>query len=52
MGWCISDTEASEVIEIFLSCIKARSPTTTVRVVMTDDGKRICALQVYDTMQE
>ena len=52
VGWCISDTEASEVIEIFLSCIKARSPTTTVRVVMTDDGKRICALQVYDTMQE
>ena len=41
MGWCISDTEASEVIEIFLSCIKARSPPTTVRVVMTDDGKAI-----------
>ena len=43
MGWCISDTEDSEVIEIFLSRIKARSPTTTVRVVMTDDGKKVCS---------
>ena len=40
MGWCIADSEASEVIEIFLSSIKARSPTTTIRVVMTDDGMK------------
>ena len=38
VGWCIADSEASEIIEIFLSSIKTRSPTTTVKVVMTDDG--------------
>ena len=26
MGWCISDTVANEVIELFLGCKKARSP--------------------------
>lgn len=43
MGWCIADSESSEVIEIFLSCIKERSPNTTIRVVMTDDGKGVYA---------
>ena len=41
VGWCIADSEASEIIEVFLSTIKARSPTTDVRVVMTDDGTSI-----------
>ena len=39
VGWCIADSEASEVIEIFLSRVKARSPDTSVKVIMTDDGK-------------
>ena len=38
VGWCIADNEASEVIEIFLGCVKAKSPNTTVKVIMTDDG--------------
>ena len=38
MGWCISDRETTEVIEIFLQCIKERCPDTTVNVVMIDDG--------------
>ena len=38
MGWCISDSESSEIIELFLSRVKARSPNTDVKVIMTDDG--------------
>ena len=38
MGWCISDSENSEIIEIFLGQVKARSPDTNVKVIMTDDG--------------
>ena len=47
VGWCIADTEASVIIEIFLSGIKERSPTTTVRVVMTDDGKKSYIVDTY-----
>ena len=39
VGWCIADSKASEVIEIFLSRVKARSPDMSVTVIMTDDGK-------------
>ena len=45
VGWCIADSEASEIIEVFLSTIKARSPTTDIRVVMTDNGTcRYCSI--------
>ena len=39
VAWCIANSETSEVVEIFLSSMKARSPMTTVRVLMTDDGE-------------
>lgn len=42
VGWCIADIETTEVIEIFLSRIKRRSPNTDVKVVMTDDGTTTC----------
>ena len=38
VAWCLSDRESSDVIEAFLNSIKARSPLTTVNVMMTDDG--------------
>ena len=38
VGWCISDRETTEVIEIFLRCIKEACPDTEISVVMTDDG--------------
>ena len=38
VAWCLSDHESGEVIEAFLSSIKARSPSTAVNVMMTDDG--------------
>ena len=39
VAWCIANSEISEVVEIFLSSMKARSPMTPVRVLMTDDGE-------------
>ena len=38
IGWCISDRETTEVVELFLQCIKEKSPQTQISVVMTDDG--------------
>lgn len=38
MGWCISDSETSEVIKAFLGAMKIRSPDAVVNVIMTDDG--------------
>ena len=38
VAWCLSDHESSDVIEAFISSIKARSPHTIVNVMMTDDG--------------
>ena len=38
IGWCISDRETTDVIEIFLQCIKDASPDTAISVIMTDDG--------------
>ena len=40
IAWCISDQEATEVIELFLQCINDRSPHSKVSVLMTDDGKQ------------
>ncbi len=41
MGWCISDSETSVIIRIFLERMKARSPNTIIRTLMTDDGNFI-----------
>ena len=38
VAWCLSDHESSEIIQAFLSSIKAKSPSTCVKVMMTDDG--------------
>ena len=46
MAWCLSDHESSDVIEAFLNSIKARSPLTTVNVMMTDDGT-VNVLYIY-----
>ena len=48
VGWCIADSETSQVLQAFLSSIKDRSPTVPVKVVMTDDGKRHS--QTYTTL--
>lgn len=39
IAWCISDQETTEVVELFLHCVKKRSPHSIVSVLMTDDGK-------------
>lgn len=52
IGWCISDRETTEVIEIFLQCIRERSPDTKVAVVMTDDGILISTCQILITFFE
>ena len=44
VGWCISDTKASEVIEAFLGAIQSRSPSTLVNAIMTDDGKCLISI--------
>lgn len=38
VGWCISDSEAGDVIGAFLGAIQGRSPSTSVNAIMTDDG--------------
>ncbi len=38
VGWCISDSEAGDVIGAFLGAIQGRSPSTSVNIIMTDDG--------------
>ena len=38
VAWCLSDHKSSDIIEPFLSSIKARSPLTSVTVMMSDDG--------------
>ena len=43
VGWCISDRETTEVIEMFFECLKNRSPNTSITSLMTDDGKLINA---------
>ena len=39
VGWCISDRETTEIIEVFFDHLKQQSPDTSVKVLMTDDGK-------------
>ena len=34
VAWCLSDHESSEIIQAFLSSIKAKSPSTCVKVMM------------------
>ena len=41
VAWCLSDHKPSDIIEAFLSSIKARSPLTSVTVMMTNDGTDI-----------
>ena len=38
VGWCITSQETADVVELFLSTLRERSPSTLVNVVMTDDG--------------
>ena len=38
IAWCISDQETAYIIELFLKKIKEKSPSSTVTVLMTDDG--------------
>ena len=38
VGWCISDRENTEVLQVFLQSLKDRAPGTVVNVLMTDDG--------------
>ena len=39
VGWCISDSEAGDVIGAFLGAIQGHSPSTSVNVIIpTDDG--------------
>ena len=37
---CIADTVTEAIVQAFLKTISDRSPHTTVRVIMTDDGKK------------
>ena len=47
VAWCLSDHESSEIIQAFLSSIKAKSPSTCVKVMMTDDGTaRKCLMTI------
>ena len=41
VAWCITNYETSEVMAIFLESIRARSPSSTVTVLMTDDGMSV-----------
>ena len=41
MAWCITNYETSEVMAMFLESIRARSPSSTVTVLMTDDGMSV-----------
>ena len=38
VAWCITNYETTDVLELFLSHIKARSPAAMVSVLMSDDG--------------
>ena len=38
VAWCLSDHESSDIIEVFIRSVQARSPQTNVNVMMTDDG--------------
>ena len=46
IAWCITNYETTQVVELFLNQIKSRSPTTTVTVLMTDDG--LCVVYMYN----
>ena len=39
VGWCITDKEDRDVVEIFLEKMKMKSPDSEVSVIMTDDGR-------------
>ena len=39
VAWCITNYETTEVMTMFLESLKRRSPSSMVRVLMTDDGK-------------
>ena len=39
IAWCITNYETTVVLELFLGKIKARAPSSSVSVLMTDDGK-------------
>ena len=40
IAWCIADTVTEAIVESFLKTIHDRSPHTTVKVIMTDDGRK------------
>lgn len=44
VAWVITSHETASVLHLFLSALKERSPDTTVKVVMTDDGKQACRM--------
>ena len=39
VAWCITNYETTEVMTMFLESLKRRSPSSMVKVLMTDDGK-------------
>ena len=47
VAWCLSDHESSDVIEAFLRSVQARSPLTSVNVMMTDDGMATCYMKYF-----
>lgn len=38
VGWCISDSETSGVIKVFLEAMKTQLTDTVINAIMTDDG--------------
>jgi hypothetical protein len=39
IAWCITDSVTEDTVEAFLSSMQSKSPHTSVKVLMTDDGK-------------
>ena len=39
MAWCIADQENTDVVLLLFQSIKDHSPSTEIRVLMSDDGK-------------
>ena len=38
VAWCIADLENTDVVLLLFQAIKKRSPSTEIRVLMSDDG--------------
>ena len=38
VAWCITNYETTDVLELFFSHVKQRSPESVVSVLMSDDG--------------